>query len=330
MADQRDTLLRYFRLRAGLTQEALAERSGVSVSTIRGLETGKRHNPQLSSLQRLAGALALAPGDRDDLLAVSAGAAATPAPAGRWSPLPRQLPAAPRGFTGRGGDLAALGQALEAAGQATVVITAVAGMGGVGKTWLATQWARQNVDRFPDGQLFVDLRGFAPDARPVEPTRALRGFLDALGVPPTAVPADPDAQAALYRSLVADRRMLVILDNARDTAQVAPLLPGGPGCAVIVTSRDRMAGLVAAHGTTPVALDVLDDGDARALLSARLGEQRLAAEPEAVAELLARCSGLPLALAVVAARARLRPDTPLATLAVELRDANARLGALDA
>jgi tetratricopeptide (TPR) repeat protein/transcriptional regulator with XRE-family HTH domain len=328
VGDQRDSAVRRFRLRSGLTQEALAERSGVSVSTIRGLETGKRRNPQLASLRQLADAMDLAPDERDELVTATLGT--TRATTAGPSPLPRQLPAAPPGFTGRGSELAALARALETAGPGrTVVISALAGAGGIGKTWLAVQWAQQNLDHFPDGQLFVDLHGFAPGAEPMEPAQAIRGFLDALGVQAAAIPADPHSQAALYRSLVADRRMLVVLDNARDAAQVIPLLPGGPACAVIVTSRDRLAGLVAAHGATPVALDVLDDTEARALLSGRLGGERLAAEPAAVADLLACCAGLPLALAVVAARARLRPDVPLAVLAADLRDANARLGALD-
>ncbi|MFC0439003.1 BTAD domain-containing putative transcriptional regulator [Kutzneria buriramensis] len=244
---------------------------------------------------------------------------------------PRQLPAPPGVFVGRDRELTALTKAVDqqTAQGATVVVSAIGGGGGVGKTWLALQWAYQNLDRFPDGQLFVDLLGYAPAGKPMEPGEAVCGFLDALDVQPAAIPAGLHAQTALYRSLVAGRRMLIVLDNARDTAQVEPLLPGSPACAVVVTSRDRLAGLVAAHNARPIALDTLDDAEARELLAGRLGPERLAAEPDAADELVDRCAGLPLALGVVAARAALRPDTLLAALAAELRDTATRLGALD-
>ncbi|MEJ2856713.1 MULTISPECIES: AfsR/SARP family transcriptional regulator [unclassified Saccharothrix] len=240
-------------------------------------------------------------------------------------PVPRQLPSPPRLFTGRDDDLARLTKALDAGDG--VPVSVVGGAGGIGKTWLALHWAHQHVDRFPDGQLHVNLRGFAPAGDPVPPSVAVRGFLDALGVPASAVPADPDAQSALYRSLVAGRRLLVVLDNAADSAQVAPLLPGSPTCAVVVTSRRRLPGLVAEHGAHTVELDVLDDAEARDLLARHLGADRVAAEPEAVAELLARCAGLPLALAITAARAAAHPSFPLAVWAAELRSAG--LAALD-
>ncbi|AHI00130.1 hypothetical protein GCM10010174_82430 [Kutzneria viridogrisea] len=328
MTGQFNVLLRQFRRQAGMTQEQLAERAGVGARTIRGFETGERTDPRVVTVRLLADALGLAPNERDKLLAAAVGAD----PGEPAGPVPRQLPAPPGVFVGRRRELDALTVAMDggAVEGATVVISAISGGGGVGKTWLALNWAHQHLAEFPDGQLFVDLRGFAPSGRPMAPAEAVRGFLDALGVPPAAIPADVDAQIGLYRSLVADRRMLIVLDNARDATQAAPLLPGGPTCTVVVTSRDRLAGLVAAHNTRPIALGVLDETDARDLLARRLGEQRLTEEPDATADLLASCAGLPLALAVVAARAALRPDIPLAVLAAELRDAATRLGALDA
>lgn len=308
-------LLRRLRLRAGVTQERLEELSGVSVRTIRRFETTAA-NPGVATVRRLADALRLSPQDRESLLAAAIGAPVTTAP------VPRQLPAPPGEFVGRHGELAALDKAPDA-------VLAASGGGGIGKTWTALHWAHQNLDRFPDGQLFVDLRGFDPGGKPASPATAVRGFLEALGVEPTGMPAGEDAQTALYRTLVADKRILIVLDNARDTAQVVPLLPGSRTCTVLVTSRDQLAGLVTAHGAVPLPLGVLDDDEARDVLARRLGHDRLAAEPDAAADLVRYCAGLPLALAVVAARAALRPGVRLATLAAELRDVSTRLDALD-
>ncbi|NKE60059.1 tetratricopeptide repeat protein [Lentzea sp. PSKA42] len=241
--------------------------------------------------------------------------------------VPHQLPARPRLFTGRTRELAELDAAL---GQDTVVITAVGGLGGMGKTWLASHWAHQHLDRFPDGQLYVNLRGFDPTGQPMPAATAIRGFLDALGVAPSAVPVDVDAQAGLYRSLVAGKRMLIFLDNAADSAQVVPLLPGSPTCVVLVTSRRHLSGLVAAHGARALKLDRLTDQEAHRLLATHIGEDRLAAEPGVTTELLTRCAGLPLAISIVAARATTHPDFPLSVLADELREQNDLLDALDA
>ncbi|MFB9610635.1 AfsR/SARP family transcriptional regulator [Kutzneria kofuensis] len=242
--------------------------------------------------------------------------------------VPRQLPAPPAWFAGRVIELTALSRALEFRDD-TMPVATIWGTGGIGKTSLALRWAHQHVAEFPDGQLHVNLRGFDPTSEPVPPSVAVRAFLDALGVAASAVPTDLDGQAALYRSLLADRRMLVVLDNAADSAQVGPLLPGSPTCAVIVTSRDRLAGLVTNHGARPLAVGLLDDDAAGLLLGNRVGAARLAAEPAAVSELLAFCAGFPLALSLVAGRAQTRPDLPLSTLAAELRDAATRLGVLD-
>jgi DNA-binding SARP family transcriptional activator/tetratricopeptide (TPR) repeat protein len=245
-------------------------------------------------------------------------------------PVPRQLPAPPRWFTGRTGELDRLTSALDVPSTAgtTIAISAIGGAGGAGKTWLALHWAHRHLDRFPDGQLWVNLRGFDPSGQPLTPQAAIRILLDALGVEPAAIPADLDAQLGLYRGLVAGRRMLILLDNAADTAQVAPLLPGSPTCTVLVTSRDRLAGLVTSSGAHPVALEVFPDQDARALLADRLGDERMAAEPDPVAELVACCAGLPLALGIVAGRAQTHPELPLSALAADLRDATTRLAGL--
>ncbi len=256
------------------------------------------------------------------LLYADAGLAAPRAVRPEQAAVPRQLPAAPRSFTGRGSELAALTAAL--AGRTTV---AVAGAGGIGKTWLALHWAHDHLDRFPDGQLFVDLRGFSPDGDPMTPAVAVRGFLDALGVAPAAIPPDPHAQFARYRDLTAGRRMLVVLDNAADSDQVVPLLPGTSSCTVLVTSRRHLTGLVNAHGARHLSVDVLTDAEARTLLVANLGNDRVAAEPETVAELLARCGGYPLALGILISRAHTHPRLSLAGLVAELRDAG--LDALD-
>ncbi|MEJ2852371.1 MULTISPECIES: AfsR/SARP family transcriptional regulator [unclassified Saccharothrix] len=237
--------------------------------------------------------------------------AADPALDARTVVVPRQLPAPPPRFTGRAGELAALTEALDERG--TVVISAIAGTGGIGKTWLALHWAHRHADRFPDGQLFVDLQGFSPTA-PLDPGAALRGLLTALGVEPRDVPADLAAQSGLYRSVLADKRVLVVLDNARDAAQVVPLLPGSPGCAVLITSRNRLTEVVARHGARPLALDVLGAAESREVLVSVLGER------EDVDDLAARCHGFPLALGLVAGRAAANPWLPLGALAASLRD----------
>lgn len=208
-----------------------------------------------------------------------------------------------------------------------VVISALAGAGGIGKTWLALHWAHRFAERFPDGQLFVDLRGFSPDSQPMSPDTAIRGFLDAFGIDPTQIPVDLHAQATRYRSLVSGKRMLIFLDNAADTTQITPLLPGTPTATVLVTSRNQLPGLITGHDAHHVPVDILPDADARALLATRLGADRVTAEPAAVEQLLASCGGFPLALSIVAGRAHTHPGLPLATLAAELRDAG--LDALD-
>ena len=245
--------------------------------------------------------------------------ALVPAAEPTGAPVPRQLPAPPRWFTGRDTELARLDKAFGEDPQAgaTVVISAIGGAGGIGKTWLALHWAHRHADEFPDGHLFTDLRGFNPTERPVAPDTALFGFLTALGVAPDHVPADLDAKAALYRSLVAGRRMLVVLDNAATADQVTPLLPGSPRCTVLVTGRTRLPSLIDRHGARHLHLDVLARTEARALLTARLGADRVAAEPDAVDELIDLCGGYPLALSITARHAEAQS---LAEVAAELRE----------
>lgn len=324
MGDHFGAEIRRFRLRAGLTQEALAERSGVSVSTIRGLETGRRRNPQFASVRQLSAALDLEPAEVDELLAAAAGAAEQSA-----IPVPRQLPACPSGFVGRGDALRLLDAREGRVDGAAPDIRVIAGMAGVGKSWLALRWAHQYLERFPDGQLYVNLRGYDPVELALASQTVLRGFLESLGVPAQEIPYDENACAGLYRSLVAGRRLLIILDNARDTAHVTPLLPGGPACTVLVTSRHRLAGLAVENGASALPLDMLSREEARGLLAYRLGTRTVDAEPEAVESLLDHCAGLPLALGIAAARAAGQSDRPLAALAEELSEAVSRLDALE-
>jgi DNA-binding SARP family transcriptional activator/tetratricopeptide (TPR) repeat protein len=253
-------------------------------------------------------------------------------PASMRQPVPRQLPTHTPRFAGREDELAELATLLEKStqdGVATVVITAINGTAGVGKTALALHWAHHVAERFPDGQLYVNLRGFDPTGTPARPGESLRGFLHALGVHPEQIPTTVDAQAALYRSLTADRRLLVVLDNARDAEHVRPLLPASPGCLVVVTSRNQLAGLTAQEGARLITLDVLTAEDARALLTRHLGHDRVAADPDAVIELIEQCARLPLALAIVAARATAHPTFALRVLVKELSDVSTRLAGLD-
>ncbi|WP_446447286.1 AfsR/SARP family transcriptional regulator [Streptomyces adustus] len=246
-----------------------------------------------------------------------------------FSPRLAQLPADLPSFIGRRAELERARGLLPVDGSApaTVLISAIGGMAGVGKTTLAVHLAHQVAAHFPDGQLCVNLHGFDPSGSVTPPAEAVRVLLDALGVAPQRIPAGLEAQTALYRSVLAERRVLILLDNARDSEQVRPLLPGAPGCLVIVTSRNQLTGLVASEGAHPLTLNQLTPAEAHEFLTRRLGPERLAKETEAVQEIIARCAQLPLALAVVAARAATHPDFPLSAIAEELRDSH---GSLDA
>jgi DNA-binding SARP family transcriptional activator/Tfp pilus assembly protein PilF len=245
--------------------------------------------------------------------------------------VPAQLPADVHGFTGRTDLLRRLDDLLAPAGRnaQAVVIAALCGTAGVGKTALAIHWAHWVADKFPDGQLYVDLHGFDAHGDSLSPAEAVRAFLDALGVASARIPPDLDAQAALYRSLVAGRRMLVVLDNARHADQVRPLLPGTPTALVVTTSRDQLTSLVAADGAIPFTVDLLTTDEARDLLVHRLGADQVAAEPGATREIITACARLPLALNIATARAQ-QTGFPLAALAAELSKADQRLDRLDA
>jgi tetratricopeptide (TPR) repeat protein/transcriptional regulator with XRE-family HTH domain len=341
------SLLRSCRVTTGLSQEDLVRRSGLDVRTIRNLERGRARWPYPDTVRRLADALDLRGSDRDAFTAAAGrrlapatreaggGAAAGPGPAalpsGESAPvIPRELPGGVRAFTGRVAEMAVLSGLLEHVGQVdqgTVVISAIGGTAGVGKTALAVHWARQVADRFPHGLLYANLRGYDP-GQPLSPADALAGFLRSLGVPGQDIPPAADQRAARYRSLLAGKQMLILLDNARSAEQVRPLLPGTGSCLTLVTSRDALAGLVIGDGATRLDLHLLPPQDAISLLRTLIGP-RVDAEPEAVAELAELCCRLPLALRVAAELAAIRPDASLATLSRELGDLHTRLDKLD-
>jgi DNA-binding SARP family transcriptional activator/Flp pilus assembly protein TadD len=250
-------------------------------------------------------------------------------------PAPQELPGDVAAFTGRTGELAELDQMLlsqpDQDGEAKVtaaVISAVSGTAGVGKTALAIHWAHHAAEKFPDGQLYVNLRGYDP-AQPVTAADVLAMFLRSLGVAGRDIPQDESERAARYRSLLAGRQVLVVLDNASTVGQVRPLLPGHPACAVVVTSRDSLAGLVARDGARRLNLDLLPLADAVALLRQLVGA-RVDAEPGAAVTLAAQCARLPLALRVAAELATARPHVPLASLVTELSGQRQRLDLLHA
>ena len=282
-----------------------------------GLEPGQ----ELRELQR-----AVLDGQLELLAPAYRGTAAV---AAQTKVVPAQLPADAAAFSGRQAALAQLDSHLPDQGERrSPAMVVIAGTAGVGKTALAVHWAHRVRDLFPDGQLYVDLRGWAAGA-PLLPIDALAGFLSALGVPAAEVPDEVQQAAALYRSLLAGKRMLVVLDNARSPGQVRPLLPASPGCAVVLTSRDQLRGLIARDGAVRFDLDVLTPRDARTLLTRLLGVERVEAEPEAAAELVRLCGYLPLALRIAAANLSGRPRTTVAAYVAELASGD-RLRALEA
>lgn len=267
---------------------------------------------------------------QDDVLLLRPPPSVLSAP--RQSTVPAELPHDTPGFAGRTGELDRLHSLLEPArvqGTAnTVVISAIGGAAGIGKTALAVHWSHQVRDRFPDGQLYVNLHGFDHDRQPLEPGEALELLLRGLGLTASEIPANHEAQGRVFRTLLADRRMLVLLDNAASAEQVRPLLPSGPTCCVLVTSRNRLGDLVAHDGAHALPLDLLQPDEARALLSRSLGAERVAADDMAVDELIRLCGGLPLALRVAAARLAGDPALRTADLVAEMTEGN-RLEALE-
>ena len=322
--------LRTERRRAGLTQEELAAKAGLNVRTIRKVEANVIANPRPTTVRLLADALDLRGDDRERFYAAEVPPARVVARPDR--PVPAQLPGDVFGFTGRAEQMRVLTALVDdhrAAGPGPMSIAVLTGPAGVGKTALTVHWAHQVTDRFPDGQLYANLRGFAT-SQPLRPLDVLAQFLGALGVPPDQIPVDAAEAANLYRSMLAGRRMLLLLDNARDAGQVRPLLPGEPACTVVVTSRSALTGLVARDGAQRIAVAALAPDESTELLTLLLGADRIGAEPTAVAELAGLCGGLPLALRIAAAHltakrhlriagytGRLRAGDRLAALAVE-------------
>ncbi|WP_052423811.1 AfsR/SARP family transcriptional regulator [Nonomuraea candida] len=281
-----------------------------------GIEPGEE-------LQRLHQAILAG---RDETPATPTTAAANGETAPAYLAVPRHLPPDTEPFTAREEELAALDR-LTAPGPGPGPRQApppcvVTGTGGVGKTTLAVHWAHRVRDRFPDGQLYVNLQGYGPTHAARSPAEAVRLFLDALHVPSELIPATLEAQAGLYRSLLAGRRMLILLDNALDSDQVRPLLPSAPGCLALITSRAELTGLVAAEGARTLSLGLFSPAESRELLTRRLGAAKVGAEPQAVDDIVARCAGLPLALSIVAARAQARPAFPLRALITGLEGAD--------
>lgn len=322
---------------AALTYRELAARTGWSHAIIGEYLAGTALPPTdrfdqliqiLGATRSELGPLATAR-DRVEELRRPNRAAAAKAAARTGERVPRELPAPVPGFVGRRSQLAELNRIAASAGQeAGLAIAAICGGGGVGKTALAVHWAHRRAADFPDGQLYIDLRGFSA-REPVAPVDALGRFLHALGVEPDRVPSGVDERASRYRTLLAGRRMLVVLDNAVSAEHVRPLLPGSATCMVVVTSRDSLAGLVAADGAQRIQLDVLAESEGVNLLRALLAD-RVDAQPKQAYALVRLCGGLPLALRVAAEVAASRPDEPLRSIVAELGADQDKLELLDA
>jgi tetratricopeptide (TPR) repeat protein/DNA-binding XRE family transcriptional regulator len=324
-------LLRSHRHRARLTQEQLAERATLSPRTVRALEGGWVGRPRLDSVRLLADGLGLTDGPREEFEAAAWDGHRAERPGSPAGPARRppsgalcQLPPDVVDFTGRAEQVALVGDLLADAapgGKApAVVVSAVAGKAGVGKTALAVHLAHRLRPRFPDGQLYVNLRG--ADSQPLDPGEVLSRLLRTLGVDGAAIPADVGERSALYRAWLADRRVLVVLDDAASEAQVRPLLPGTAGCGVLATSRAPLVGL---EGARLLDLEVLPPEQAVELLGRIAGAARVAAEPQAATAIVGYCGRLPLAVRIAGAKLAGRPHWPLERLAGLLADERSRL-----
>ncbi len=315
------------RLHAGLTQEEVAERAGLSVRAISNLERGLVGRPRRSSLEAIADAVGLTEPERALLTRrpVEPTPPTVPVPVPTAAPPPAQLPASGPVLAGRQEHLAALDAVLARAGPR---VAAIHGGAGMGKTTLALSWAGRVRAAFPDGQLYANLRGYAA-TEPTSPSVVLHQFLRALHVPVEQIPGELDARAALFRTVTTGRLLLVVLDDARDAEQVWPLLPAEPGCLSLVTSRATLGALSVRVGAVPVAVGPLAEPDAAGLLTAAVGAQRFGADRAAAAEVLARCAGSPLAITVVGQRAAATPELDLAQVAAELRESEPALLGLD-
>jgi tetratricopeptide (TPR) repeat protein/transcriptional regulator with XRE-family HTH domain len=314
---------------ASLPVRRVAARSGYTPGYVSEVYQGKKR-PSVEAAVAIAAALGASAEDIG-LAKLYAERLASTATSHRDYPrVPHLLPPPRTSFAGRLAELRQLTGMVDAAmkepGECGIVIT---GAGGVGKTWLALRWAHANSTRFPDGQLYADLRGFHPSATPAGPEEPLRTFLVALGRRSSAMPAELTDKIALYRRLTEHRQLLIVLDNVHDADQIEPLCTGHPGCCVIMTSRSELARPVIHSGMRRLRLSMLDPVRAQELLAQQIGADRVAAEPEAVARLVQLCAGLPLALRIVAARALLYPDWSLGSLAAELADRSTRLDALE-
>ncbi len=327
-------LLRRYRTRASLTQAGLAERAGLSEQAVSVLERGTRSRPRIDTVRALTAALGLNAEEAEEFLAAARGkgrkvrtAPDPDVPAAVNSlPMPWQLPPAIPDFTGRSAQIEAMLSALRdpSGRNGAVGLIAVTGMGGIGKTALAVQAAHKLVNSYPDGHLYLNLRGYGP-GRPMSTGDALRQLLRSLGLDPQLIPEGVEEAAALLRSQLAGRRALLLLDNATDVRHVMPLLPGSPGSAAIITSRGSMSAL---SGARQIRLDALSESESAQLLSGVIGQDRVAAEPAAAESLTLLTGRLPLAVRLIGARLAARPNWPIQHLVDLLRDEGRRLDGL--
>ncbi|WP_306215002.1 XRE family transcriptional regulator [Actinoplanes sp. RD1] len=318
----REIKARAFAADKSLTLRKVADRAGMtSAGHLSNVLNGKR-TPTPATAEAFARAMGATGHEVERIVRLAERAQAvaeeTPGPAR----VPHLLKPAPPGFVGRSEDLSVLSAlaGLLHRGAPKPSVTRVSGLGGVGKTWFVLHWAHLHLAKFPGGQLYADLRGFTDNAEPAGPGEVLPRFLRALGVAPGAVPEDVDDQVLLYQDVTRGRRLLVVLDNVAEVAQIEQLLPDGPS-AVVVTSRNHLTDLLVGHTAGAMQLGALTDAESRKLLVAGPVAARAAAEPDSLAELLAICAGLPLALSIVRAQAVIQAKWPLSEVVAYYRDA---------